>query len=176
MARIASFRRIKPNFPVFLMTWTLQGLWVSLTAAPAMAALLASESPPPDWTLGAGLVLWTLGFAVEATADAQKTRFRAVPGNRNRYIASGLWAWSRHPNYFGEIVLWIGIAVIAAPALEDWQLATLASPVFVWLLLTRISGVRMLEARANRKWRDDPGYREYVRRTNTLLLWPPRRT
>ena len=170
------FRQIKPNFPVFLMTWTLQGLWVSLTAAPALAALLASDSTPPDWTLAAGLAMWILGFLVEVTADAQKTRFRAVPGNRDRYITSGLWAWSRHPNYFGEIVLWIGIAVIAAPALEAWQLATLVSPLFVWLLLTRISGVRMLEARANRKWRDDPGYRDYVRRTNTLLLWPPRRT
>jgi len=170
------FRQIKPNFSLFLMTWTLQGLWVSLTAAPALAALLASESTPPDWTLATGLVLWILGFAVEVTADAQKTRFRAVPGNRNRYITSGLWAWSRHPNYFGEIVLWTGIAVIAAPALEGWQLATLVSPLFVWLLLTRISGVRMLEARANRKWRDDPGYRDYVRRTNKLLLWPPRGT
>lgn len=170
------FRQIKPNFPVFLMTWTLQGLWVSLTAAPALAALLASGSTPPDWTLASGLVLWILGFAVEVTADAQKTRFRAIPENRDRYITSGLWAWSRHPNYFGEIVLWTGIAVIAAPALEGWQLATLVSPVFVWLLLTRISGVRMLEARANRKWRDDAGYRDYVRRTNTLLPFPPRRT
>ena len=170
------FRQIKPNLPVFLMTWTLQGLWVSLTAAAALAALLASESTPPDWTLAAGLALWTLGFAVEVTADAQKTRFRAVPENRDRYITSGLWAWSRHPNYFGEIVLWVGIAVIAAPTLEAWQLATLVSPVFVWLLLTRISGVRMLEARANRRWRDDPGYRDYVRRTNTLLPLPPRRT
>ncbi len=170
------FRQIKPNFPAFLMTWTLQGLWVSLTAAAALAALLASESTPPDWTLAAGLALWTLGFAVEVTADAQKTRFRAAPENRDRYITSGLWAWSRHPNYLGEIVLWVGIAVIAAPALEAWQLATLVSPVFVWLLLTRISGVRMLEARANRRWRDDPGYRDYVRRTNTLLPLPPRRT
>ncbi|MCY3971385.1 MAG: DUF1295 domain-containing protein [Acidobacteria bacterium] len=170
------FRQIKPNFPVFLMTWTLQGLWVSLTAAPALAALLASESTPPDWTLATGLVLWTLGFVVEVTADAQKTRFRAEAENQNRYITSGLWAWSRHPNYFGEIVLWIGIAVIAAPALHGWQLATLISPIFVWLLLTKISGVRMLEARANRRWRDDPGYRDYVRRTNALLLWPPRRT
>ena len=170
------FRQIKPNFPVFLMTWTLQGLWVSLTAAAALAALLASESTPPDWTLAAGMVLWTLGFVVEVTADAQKTRFRAAAGNRDRYITSGLWAWSRHPNYFGEILLWIGIAVIATPTLQGWQLATLASPVFVWLLLTRISGVRMLEARANRRWRDDPGYQDYVRRTNALLLRPPRRT
>lgn len=170
------FRQIKPNFPVFLMTWTLQGLWVSLTAAPALAAILATEAALPDWTLAAGLALWTLGFLLEVTADAQKTRFRAVPENRDRYITSGLWAWSRHPNYFGEIVLWVGIALIAAPALEGWQLATLVSPVFVWLLLTRISGVRMLEARANRRWRDDAGYRDYVRRTNALLLWPPRRT
>ncbi len=170
------FRQIRRNFPVFLMTWTLQGLWVSLTAAPALAAILASEPTPPDWTLAAGVGLWLAGFAVEVTADAQKARFRAVPENRDRYITTGLWAWSRHPNYFGEIVLWIGIAAIAAPALEGWQHTTLVSPVFVWLLLTRISGVRMLEARANRKWRDDSGYRDYVRRTSTLLPLPPRRT
>ncbi|MCY3965044.1 MAG: DUF1295 domain-containing protein [Acidobacteria bacterium] len=170
------FRQIKPNFPLFLMTWTLQGLWVSATASPALAALLAAETRPPDWPLAAGALLWLAGFAIEVTADEQKRRFRAVAENQNRYITSGLWAWSRHPNYFGEILLWIGIAVIAAPALQGWQLATLASPLFVWLLLTKISGVRMLEARANRRWRDDPGYRDYVRRTNALLLWPPRRT
>ena len=170
------FRQIKPNFPVFLMTWTLQGLWVSLTAAPALAALLATETKQPDGPLAVGAALWLAGFAIEVTADEQKRRFRAVAENQNRYITSGLWAWSRHPNYFGEILLWIGIAVIAAPALQGWQLATLASPLFVWLLLTKISGVRMLEARANRRWRDDPGYRDYVRRTNALLLWPPRRT
>ena len=170
------FRHIKPNFPLFLMTWTLQGLWVSLTAAPALAALLARTSTPPDWTLAAGLALWIFGLAIEVAADAQKTRFRALPGNRDRYITSGLWAWSRHPNYFGEIVLWLGIALTAAPTLQGWQLATLVSPIFVWLLLTKISGVRMLEARANRRWGDDPGYRDYVRRTNALLLRPPRRT
>lgn len=170
------FRHIKPNFPLFLMTWTLQGLWVSITASPALAALTATGSRPPDWTLAAGAALWLGGFAIEVVADEQKRRFRAAAGNQDRYIASGLWAWSRHPNYFGEILLWTGIAVIAAPLLEGWQLATLASPVFVWLLLTRISGVRMLEARANRRWRDDSGYQTYVRRTNALLLWPPRRT
>lgn len=170
------FRQIKPNFPLFLMTWTLQGLWVSATASPALAALLATETGGPDWTLAAGAALWLAGFAIEVAADEQKRRFRAVAENRDRYITSGLWAWSRHPNYFGEILLWIGIAVIAAPTLQGWQLATLASPVFVWLLLTRISGVRMLEARANRRWRDDPGYQDYVRRTNALLLRPPRRT
>lgn len=170
------FRQIKPNFPLFLMTWTLQGLWVSATASPALAALLAAETRPPDGALAVGAALWLAGFAIEVTADEQKRRFRAVAQNRNRYITSGLWAWSRHPNYFGEILLWIGVAVIAAPVLQGWQLATLASPLFVWQLLTRISGVRMLEARANRRWRDDPGYRDYVRRTNALLLWPPRRT
>lgn len=170
------FRQIKPNFPLFLMTWTLQGLWVSATASPALAALLAAETRPLDWPLAAGTALWLAGFAIEVTADEQKRRFRAVAENQNRYITSGLWAWSRHPNYFGEIILWIGVAVIAAPVLQGWQLATLASPLFVWLLLTKISGVRMLEARANRRWRDDPGYQDYARRTNALLLRPPRRT
>ena len=107
------------------------------------------------------------------TADRQKRQFRADPANADRFITSGLWAWSRHPNYFGEIVLWSGIAVIALPALSGWQLLTLLSPVFVWFLLTRVSGVRMLEASAEKRWGDDPDYRRYASRTPALLLKRP---
>ena len=122
------FRQIKPSLPLFLMTWTLQGLWVVVTASPALAAILSEASRPPDWTLFTGAGLWLLGFLIEVVADEQKRRFRSESANRQRPITTGLWSWSRHPNYFGEIVLWVGIAVIAAPLLEGWQLATLLSP------------------------------------------------
>ena len=122
----------------------------------------------------AGLALWVGGFLFEVVADRQKSAFRAKPENAQRFIRDGLWAWSRHPNYFGEIVLWCGIALMALPVLQGWQYATLISPLFVVLLLTKISGVRMLEARGRKQWGDDPDYQAYVRSTPMLLPRPPR--
>ena len=122
-----------------------------------------------------GLVVFTqLGFAIEVTADRQKSAFRADAANDGRFITTGLWAWSRHPNYFGEIMLWLGIAVLAAPALDGWQFATLISPVFVFVLLTRISGVPLLERRGLKRWGDDPDYQAYLARTPVLILRPPK--
>ena len=162
------FRNLKGALP-FLMTWSLQGLWVSVTAACALAALTARAAVAVDWTLVAGALLWALGLAIEVVADGQKQRFRAVPENAERFIDTGLWARSRHPNYFGEIALWAGIALVAMPTLQGWSYVTLVSPIFVWLLLTRISGVRMLETRAKRKWGDDPAYQAYLAWTPTLV-------
>ena len=116
-----------------------------------------------------GLALWLAGFGFEVTADMQKTRFRANPANKNRFITSGLWSISRHPNYFGEIALWIGISVIAFPVLAGWQFITLISPVFVYFLLTRVSGVTMLERAALKRWADDPDYRAYLDSTPSLV-------
>ena len=115
-----------------------------------------------------------MGFGVEIVADRQKSAFRANPANSGRFISSWLWAWSRHPNYCGEIVLWVGVALIAAPVLSGWQHVTLISPLFVYLLLTRISGIPPLEKRAEEKWGDEPAYRAYVERTPELWLRPPR--
>jgi steroid 5-alpha reductase family enzyme len=167
------FDEIKPSLPRFAMFWTLQALWVLLTAACALAALTSAHTQPLGVFAALGTALWVAGMAIEVMADEQKRRFRADPGNRERFIQSGIWAWSRHPNYFGEILLWVGIAVIAWPALTGWQHATLISPVFVYLLLTRISGIPMLESRGKRRWGDDPAYRDYKKRTPALFPKPP---
>jgi steroid 5-alpha reductase family enzyme len=168
------FDAIKPSAARFAMTWTLQGLWVLLTAACALAAMTSSHSTPLGGIAWTGIAVWVAGFAIEVVADEEKRRFRADPRNRGHFIESGLWAWSRHPNYFGEILLWSGIALIALPALSGWQHATLISPVFVFLLLTRVSGVPLLEARARKRWGDDPRYRAYRARTPVLVPRPPR--
>jgi steroid 5-alpha reductase family enzyme len=118
--------------------------------------------------------LWGAGFAIEAIADHQKARFRADPANRDRFIATGLWAWSRHPNYCGEILLWAGVALVALPALSGFALVTLVSPLFVYVLLTRVSGIPLLEARSDSRWGADPAYRAYKARTPALWLRPPR--
>jgi steroid 5-alpha reductase family enzyme len=169
------FDSIKRSAAALFMTWTLQGLWVSLTLAAALGAVTAPSPGGLDAFAYVGSVIWLAGFALEAAADQQKSRFRSDPANRGRFISSGLWAWSRHPNYFGEITLWLGVAVIALPALEGWRLAGLISPAFVYLLITRVSGVPLLEKKADEKWGGEPSYEEYKRSTPVLVPRPPRR-
>jgi len=172
----ARFDDLKPSFIRFLNTWTLQGLWVTFTSAAALAAITTATRKELGLFALIGFLIWVLGFATEATADAQKNRFRADPENKGKFIHTGLWAWSRHPNYFGEIVIWIGVAVIALPILRGWQWVTLISPVFVTLLLTRISGVPMLEKRADEKWGGQEDYEAYKARTPVLIPRPPKST
>jgi steroid 5-alpha reductase family enzyme len=169
------FREIKPSFARFLLAWLLQGLWVSFSLGAALAAITGARRLPLDGFAGAGLALWLFGFAIEVSADRQKRAFNAEPANHGRFIRSGLWAWSRHPNYYGEIVLWLGVAVIAFPVLQGWQWVTLVSPLFVALLLTRISGIPLLEARADEKWGGQPDYEAYKANTPVLAPRRPRR-
>jgi len=168
------FDVLKPSFPRFLMTWTLQGLWVLLTLSCALAAMTSASGKPLGVFALLGTLVWIGGFAVEVVADGQKRQFRAGSENDGRFIQSGLWAWSRHPNYLGEIMLWLGVALVAMPVLSGWQHATLISPVFVYVLLTRISGIPLLESRAKKKWGEEPEYRAYRERTPVLFPRPPR--
>jgi steroid 5-alpha reductase family enzyme len=170
------FDALKPDFASFLLTWTLQGLWVFLTVSCALAAITAAAARPLGPLAALGAAVWITGFAIEAVADRQKGVFRADPANRDRFISTGLWAWSRHPNYCGEILLWIGVALIAVPALSGWSLLTLVSPVFVYVLLTRISGIPLLESRSEAKWGEVPEYQAYKARTPVLWLRPPAAT
>ena len=167
------FDEIKTSPIRFFGVWTIQGVWVCFTMGAALAAIASQRSVPLGFFAWAGLALWIAGFGIEVVADRQKGSFRAQPENKGRFIDSGLWAWSRHPNYFGEILLWIGVAVIAAPALQGWQYVTLISPVFVTLLLTKGSGIPLLEQRADAKWGGEPDYEDYKASTPVLVpRWP----
>ncbi|MCB1671187.1 MAG: DUF1295 domain-containing protein [Gammaproteobacteria bacterium] len=175
VGRDRRFDEIKTRFLRFAFTWTMGGLWVFLTAAAPLAAITSSHKQPLELWAYLGLALWLTGFTMEAIADRQKSAFREDPDNEGKFINRGLWAWSRHPNYFGEILLWLGLAVAALPVLQGWQLVTLISPLFVILLLTRVSGVPLLERKADEKWGDDPAYRAYRDRTPVLIPRPPQR-
>jgi len=166
------FTKIKPDFLRFLMTWTLQGLWVFLTFSAGLVAITAPAVQSLNGFFVVGSAMWVLGFAIEVVADRQKRQFRALPENRDKFINHGLWQYSRHPNYFGEILLWTGIAVAALPALSGWQYVTLVSPLFVYVLLTQVSGVKLLEARGQRRWGDDPAYQAYLEKTPVLVPRP----
>lgn len=163
------FDTIKPDFWRFLSTWTLQGLWVSFTCAAALVSISSGTEKPLGIVGVVGAMVWLLGFSIEVIADRQKREFRADPANRGKFIDSGLWARSRHPNYFGEITLWLGVAIVAVPTLSAWQYVGLISPVFVALLLIRVSGIPMLEKSADERWGGDPNYEAYKARTPVLI-------
>lgn len=163
------FDALKSSPLRFLNVWTVQGLWVSFTAAAAWVGITSATRAPLDGFALAGLAVWALGFGVEVVADLQKSRFNAQPANKGRFISTGLWSRSRHPNYLGEIVVWIGVALVALPALRGWQWVALVSPVFVTLLLTRVSGVPLLEKKADARWGGQPDYEAYKRDTPALI-------
>lgn len=170
------FDEIKQSAPRFLVAWTLQALWVTLTASAAFASITATTVRPPlDVTFVVGLLVWLVGFVVEVVADRQKRAFRKDPQQRGRFIHTGLWAWSRHPNYFGEILLWTGLLVLASSTLSGWAWVVVLSPLFVTLLLTKVSGVPLLEARADARFGDDADYQRYKANTPVLIPRPPRR-
>ena len=163
------FREVKQNFSKFLVWWSVSALWVFLTAANALTMIINNVSFTDDFYFYFGLSLWLIGFSFEAIADEQKRRFKSDKKNKDAFISTGLWGLSRHPNYFGEILLWVGMAVIALPTLIGWQYVTLISPIFIYFLLTKVSGVNLLEDRANQKWGGTEEYESYVKKTPVLI-------
>ena len=164
------FRSIKTSASQFFMTFTLSGLWVTLCSMCALVAISSPEGLVMNALTYIGIILFIIGFGIEIVADNQKTAFRSIEANKDSFITSGLWSKSRHPNYFGEVLLWFAIAVISFSSLEGLQLITLISPVFTYILLVYVSGVRMLEDMNDKKWADDENYKSY--KENTPMLFP----
>ena len=164
------FRTIKPNFTRFLMTWTLQGMWVSMCLLCVLTALSSYTGVIMNNVFFVGLVIYVLGLVIEIVADQQKTVFRREPKNKDKFIRTGLWSYSRHPNYLGEILLWSGIAIMSVSSLQGLQYLTLISPLFVYILLVYISGIRLLENQAEKKWGHLDSYKEYVKNTPSLFF------
>ena len=164
------FRTIKTSASQFFMTFTISGLWVTLCSMCALVAISSPEGLVMNALTYVGIILFIIGFGIEIVADNQKTAFRSIEANKDSFITSGLWSKSRHPNYFGEVLLWFAIAVISFSSLEGLQLITLISPVFTYILLVYVSGVRMLEDMNDKKWADDENYKSY--KENTPMLFP----
>ena len=168
------FDKTKHSPGRFAVAWSLQGLWVFLTP---LAVWLVIIRPVDGLGIqdAVGLSVWVVGFGFELVADAQKSAFRRVAKNEGRFIQSGLWAWSRHPNYFGEIALWTGIFIAASSQLQGVEWLAVLSPVFVAILLVSGSGIPLLEADAEKRWGSDPEYQSYKEKTPVLFPWPPSR-
>ena len=163
------FDSIKTSFSQFFMTWTLQGMWVFICSSAALVAIANPMGVVIDSIFFVGLALFVLGFAVEVIADNQKSKFRSIPENKDQFINEGLWARSRHPNYFGEITLWTGITVMGISTFEGMNYLAIFSPIFSYLLLVYVSGVRMLEFRGHKKWGHLDEYNSYKKNTPKLI-------
>jgi len=164
------FRSIKPSMSKFFMTWTLQATWVSICSLCALTGISSDNGIIINNLFFIGLTFFIVGFFLEVIADSQKTKFRKNPKNKNTFINSGLWAYSRHPNYLGEISIWTGISIISFSSLSNLQFVTLISPIFTYVLLVYVSGVRLLEASGNKKWGHLKSYKEYIKKTPRLLF------
>jgi steroid 5-alpha reductase family enzyme len=164
------FDQLKTSPIRFLVPWTLQGLWVFLTMIVVIVINSQSDSASAlgIWD-GLGLSIWILGFGIEAIADKQKTVFNTEPNNQGKWIDCGLWSYSRHPNYLGEILLWTGIAFFGISCFTGLERVAWVSPIFIYLLLTKVSGIPILDKRALEKWGEDPEYQKYRENTPALL-------
>jgi len=163
------FSSIKPSPTRFFMAWTFQGMWVSICSMCALTAIASKNGVVQNGVFYIGMLVFIFGFLVEIIADWQKSSFRKNPTNKNQFIAQGLWSYSRHPNYFGEITLWLGISIMSFSSLSSWQYITLISPVFTYILLVYISGVKILEIAGMEKWGHLDSYQQYIRRTPSLF-------
>ena len=169
------FAEVIPHKTKFLFYWTFQGFWAFVTPVVAFTALTSQNiSDKIEITTVIGLIIWLTGFLIEVVADRQKRAFRKFSANKNKFIDSGLWAWSRHPNYFGEIILWIGISLIALPTLMDWQYITLLSIPYVIVMLVKVSGIAKLEEASDQKWGADEAYQKYKTHTPVIIPRRPR--
>tara|TARA_B100000401_G_scaffold432267_1_gene369399 strand:+ start:612 stop:1487 length:876 start_codon:yes stop_codon:yes gene_type:complete len=163
------FDSIKTSFSQFFMTWTLQGMWVFICSSAALVAIANPSGVVINSVFILGLALFFLGFVVEVIADNQKSAFRSIPENKDQFINEGLWSRSRHPNYFGEITLWAGVTVMGISTFEGMNYLAIFSPIFSYLLLVYVSGVRMLEYRGNKKWGHLDEYKNYKENTPKLI-------
>ena len=163
------FDSIKTSFSQFFMTWTLQGMWVFICSSAALIAIANPTGAVINLVFIIGLIMFMVGFVIEVIADNQKTAFRSVPENKDLFINEGLWARSRHPNYFGEITLWTGITVMAISTFEGMNYLAIFSPIFSYLLLNYVSGVRMLEYRGHKKWGHLEEYNAYKKSTPKFI-------
>lgn len=154
----------------YFKVFVLQGILLVVVSSPIIASATRGAPTHPTALDIAGLLLWTFGLTFEAVGDAQLARFKKDPNHRGKVFDRGLWKYTRHPNYFGETVLWWGIFLIAVSSpITYWSVI---GPITITFLLLRVSGVRLLEKGLTR---NKPGYEEYIRRTSAFFPWPPRK-
>ena len=156
------FKKIKHSFSWFLMTFMLQGMWVFMCILPALIVISSFNSEINNYAI-VGSFVWLFGFLFEIVADNQKSNFNKL--NKGKFISTGLWSMTRHPNYFGEFILWLGITIASLGYIDHYKYIVLLTPIFVYLLLTRVSGVNLLEEIGEKRWGNSKEYQKYKEKT-----------
>lgn len=157
------------SFVKFLAFWLLQGFSVFVILIPSLLVFENQNARIADLSYF-GLAIFIIGLLLESTADIEKYRFNSNPRNKGKWIATGVWRYSRHPNYLGEMLVWIGIYIFAVPMLPiNAVLLGLISPLYIITLLLFISGIPLLEKSADARWGKDKNYQEYKRKTPVLV-------
>ena len=171
----ARFDGRRENFLNFLAFWSFQGAVIFIAFMPGnMVGSSDSQSALGllDY-IGAGM--WLVGFIIETVADAQKFAFRNKPENKGKFMGSGLFKYSRYPNYFGEILLWWGIFVIGIPVYEGLQWLAVLGPLFITFILLKVSGIPLLEESSEKRYGHMPEFQAYRKNTSLLIPLPPGR-
>ncbi len=169
------FDGVREHFWKFGRFWLAQGLSVWVILLPVLLYMHSSHEVKITPAYICGAIIWLGGLLLETVADAQKYRFSRNPANKGTWIDQGVWHWSRHPNYFGEMLVWTGLWIMTAGSLSWQQKAvSVAGPLFIILLLRFVSGVPPLEASADKRWGSDPHYVRYKQRTSLIVPLPPR--
>jgi len=165
------FVEIKKSKIRFFRVWMIQGAWVYLNMVPSLFIFTAKKENPRLAVVGlAGWAMYAFGLIFETIADYQKTMFRSKPENKDKFITSGLWNTSRHPNYFGEILLWYGLFAAAIPYFTSpFNYLSILCPTLTALQIIYLSGVPMLEKSGLKKWGNDPKYIEYLNTTSSII-------
>ncbi|XP_042499629.1 uncharacterized protein C594.04c-like isoform X6 [Macadamia integrifolia] len=166
------FDEMRSNLWKLAVFWTFQAVWVWTVSLPVTVVNSSDRNPSLQAEDIIGWIIWIIGFTVEATADQQKLLFKNSMNNKGKWCNVGLWRFSRHPNYFGEILLWWGIFVASAPVLESNEWLVILGPIFLTLLLLFVSGIPLLEESADKKFGNLAEYRIYKRKTSPLILLP----
>lgn len=168
------FHGVRDKPSIFFIYWSIQAVWIFLSGLPTYLVNGERRDPPWQWSDYLGWTIWTTGFIIEAVADQQKSNFHKKSENKDKFITHGLWKYSRHPNYFGEILMSFGQYLSAFASLGQKEAAFgLLSPIFVSYLLTRVSGIPLLEKQAEKRWKGNLEYNAYKKRTSVLILMPP---
>nr|XP_043640181.1 uncharacterized protein LOC122611254 isoform X1 [Erigeron canadensis] len=167
------FDEMRANLGKLAVFWIFQAIWVWTVSLPVTVVNATDSNPGLKAQDIIGWIMWSVGISIEATADQQKLTFKNSPENRGKWCDVGLWGYSRHPNYFGEIFLWWGIFVASTPVLEGAEWLVVLGPLFLTLLLLFISGIPLLEESGDKKYGNVAGYRQYKKTTSPLVPLPP---
>jgi len=168
------FDGIRENFAKFAVFWTFQAISIWIILLPATISLSNQVNNKKVVLSFIGLFIWGIGLLIETTADWQKFVFKNDPKNKGKWISTGIWKYSRHPNYFGEMLCWWGIFIFVLPNFSGLQYLSIIGPLFITFILLFVSGVPILEKKYELRYKDNPNYQKYKQRTNLLVPLPPK--